>query len=118
MNLRELSEFEKSYLEELIKYDKVLSVAILISQNQHGIDTTGRGVRAAKIFTRQALTGISLRNILPFPSDERDKEEELWDISSIASLSRNILEGFLSMFYFGTEIVSDEEAELRFFILQ
>ena len=115
---RELSEYENSYIDSLKKYDKVLSVAMLISKNQHGIDTTGRGIRAANIFTRQTLAGMSLRSILPFPTSYNDKEEALWDIASVASLSRNILEGFLSIFYFGTESISDEESELRFFILQ
>jgi hypothetical protein len=107
-----------SYLGELKKYDKVLSVAMLVSKNQHGINTTGRGIRATNIFTRQTLACMSLRSILPFPRDDSDKEEALWDIVSIASLTRIILEGFLSLFYFGTETISDEEAELRFFILQ
>jgi len=118
LKLRELSEYEINYLEELKKYDKVLNTAMLISKNQHGIKTTGRGIRATNIFTRQTLSGMSLRSILPFPTNKTDKEEVLWDIASIASLSRNILEGFLSIHYFGTEIISDEEAELRFFILQ
>lgn len=117
-NLRELSEFENNYLDELKKYDKVLSVAMLISKNQHGINTTGRGIRAANIFTRQTLTGMSLRSILPFPTIYNQKEESLWDIASISSLSRNILEGFLSLFYFGTESITDAEAELRLFILK
>lgn len=91
---------------------------MLISRNQHGINTTGRGIRAVRIFTRQTLTGMSLRSILPFPTKQKNKEETLWDIPSIASLSRNILEGYLSILYFGTENVSEEEAELRFFLLQ
>ncbi len=118
MNLRELSEYEKNYLNELKKYDKVLSVAMLISKNQQGIKTTGRGIRATNIFTRQTLAGMSLRSILPFPTNYNDKEGPLWDIASIASLSRNVLEGFLSIYYFGTENISEEEAELRFLILQ
>jgi hypothetical protein len=33
-------------------------------------------------------------------------------------LSRNLIEGYLSLYYFGIERVSDAEAELRFFIAQ
>lgn len=36
----------------------------------------------------------------------------------MASFARNILEGYLSFHYFGIEDISDEEAELRFLILQ
>ena len=116
--LRSLSKLEEAYLAELKEYDAVLNATMLISRNQHGIDTTGRGVRAVKIFTRQTLVGMSLRNILPYPTKDQHHEESTWDICSIASLSRNILEGYLSVLYFGTEIISEPEAELRFFIAQ
>ncbi len=62
---RKLSEFELAYLEELVKYDKVLNTTMLISQNQQEINTTGRGVRASKILTRQTIIAMSLKNILP-----------------------------------------------------
>lgn len=91
---------------------------MIISQNQHGINTTGRGIRAVKIFTRQTLVGMSFRNILPYPTESKDKEDCLWDICSVASLSRNILEGYLSIIYYGTEIISEDDAEFRFLIGQ
>lgn len=112
-----LTEFEKSFLKELKLYDKVVKTTGLVSLNQHGIDTDGRGLRGVRIFTRQTVLGFSLLRILPRPSLKRH-HEELWDISSIASLSRNLMEGYLSLYYFGIEKVSDEEAELRFFIAQ
>ncbi|MFA6978021.1 MAG: hypothetical protein WC209_01760 [Ignavibacteriaceae bacterium] len=116
--IRELSDNELSYLDELGKYDNILSTTMLISQNQGGIDTTGRGVRASKVFTRQTLTGMSLRNILPYPSKYKHQAEESWDIGSIALLSRNIMEGYVSLYYYGIENVTEEDAELRFFLLQ
>lgn len=116
--VRTISEFEKQYLEEMDLYDKVLKTTILISLNQHGIQTDGRGLRGVRIFTRQTLLGISFQRILPRPSILKDRERELWDICSIASLARNIIEGYLSLYYFGIEKVSDEEAELRFLIAQ
>lgn len=115
---RGLTEFEKSYLEEAKLYDKVVKTTALISLNQHGIETDGRGLRSVRIFTRQTILGISLQRILPRPSSTKHYEDELWDICSIASLSRNIMEGYLSLYYFGIERVLDEEAELRFFIAQ
>jgi len=115
---RGLTEFEKSYLEEAKLYDKVVKATALISLNQHGIETDGRGLRGVRIFTRQTILAISLQRIIPRPSSTKHHEDELWDICSIASLSRNIIEGYLSLYYFGIEKVSDEEAELRFFIAQ
>lgn len=71
-----------------------------------------------RIFTRQTVVGLSLQRILPRPSRLTHHEAEFWDVFSIASLSRNLIEGFLSLYYFGIEKISDQEAELRFFIAQ
>jgi len=116
--VRTLSEFEQSYLEELELYGKVIKVTLLISRNQHGINTDGRGVRGMRIFTRQTLVGLSLQRILPRPSALMPQEYELWDTSSIALLARTVVEGYLSLYYFGLEKISSEEAELRFRIAQ
>jgi len=113
-----LTQIETDFIEERTSFDTVLKAIVLISQKQHGINTDGRGVRAVKIFTRQTLTGLSLDKILPSQNFIEDYKEDFWDISSIASLSRNILEGFLSLHFFGLEKVSSNEAELRFFIWQ
>ena len=116
--IREISEREKDYIEELELYDKVVKVTGLISLNQHDIQTDGRGIRAVKIFTRQTLIGLSLGKLLPRTDFSEPDDGELWDVSSIASLSGNMLEGYLSLYYFGIENISESEAELRFFILQ
>lgn len=113
-----MTQIETDYIEERILYNSVLEVTAIISLNQHGIQTDGRGVRAVKIFTRQTLTGLSLDKILPSHKFLENEKEDFWDISSIASLSRNILEGFLSLIFFGLEKITSEEAEIRFFILQ
>jgi hypothetical protein len=112
------SELELSFLAEVKKYDDVLNATKLISRNQHGIMTTGRGLRATRIFTRQTVLGVSLEKILPRPTKKTPLDFFNWDVVSLASFARNILEGYLSFHYFGIEDISNEEAELRFFILQ
>jgi hypothetical protein len=107
-----------AYISQLALYEKVVDTAMVISVNQHGIDTDGRGVRASRIYTRQTLTAISLRTILPHPSAVKPHDSSLWDIGSIASLARNLVEGYLGLHYFGLEGVTESEAELRFFLLQ
>ena len=115
---RNLTENEIEYLEELNLFDNVINVTQTISLNQHGIQTDGRGLRAMKLFTRQTLTGLSLHKLLPRPNKNKSIDEDIWDISSIASLTRNIVEGYISLYYFGIEKISESEAQLRFFILQ
>lgn len=111
--IRPLTDIEKSYLEELHIYEQILKVTIAISKKQHGIKADGRGMRAMKIFTRQTLTAISLRQILAVPSITKHPDAEIWDIASVASLSRNLMEGFTQLHFYGFETVSKEEAELR-----
>ncbi len=113
-----MKQIEKDYIDERALFDIVLQTTALISLNQHGIQTDGRGIRGMKIFTKQTLAGISLEKILPKQNFLNNEKEDFWDTSSIASLSRNIEEGFLSLHFFGLEQVSEEEAELRFFLLQ
>jgi len=115
---RQLTDLEMAFSEEYKKYSKVLAVTTKISLNQHGIDTDGRGIRAVRIFTRQTLSGMSLSKVLPKLSPELDPDSEFWDLCSLASMSRNILEAYLAIYYSGTELISEEEAELRFFIGQ
>lgn len=115
---RPLSKYETDYLDEYDIYRTVLNITIIISYNQGGIKTDGRGIRGMKIFTRQTLTGISLDKLFPIPNHLKTIEEDLWDVTSIAALTRNLIEGYLSLYYFGIEKVSESEAELRFFLLQ
>lgn len=114
--IRPLTHIEKSYLEELDIYDQILRVTMTISKNQHGIEADGRGMRAIKIFTRQTLTGMSLRQILAVPSTTKHPDAEIWDTTSVASLSRNLMEGYIQLHFYGLETISEEEAELRFLI--
>lgn len=100
---RVLSEHEISFLEEVKYFNQVLDFTAQVSLNQGGIDADGRGVRAVKIFTRQTITAFSFSKILPKPKVSTTSDTELWDISSVASLTRNLIEGYLSLNYFGLE---------------
>lgn len=111
-------QVEAPYLEELIKYEEVLDTALELSLNQHDIQTDGRGLRGMKIFTRQTLVAISLSKLLPFFRETNNPEGGFWDVCSVASLTRNLMEGYAALFYSGTEVISEEEAELRFFLGQ
>ncbi len=112
--MTELQNSKKDISEESDYLIEVAKKIILISHNQEGIQTDGRGMRAMKIFTRQTLSTISLLKLLP----SVNKTDEIWDITSFASIKRNIIECFINLYYFGTEKVSESEAELRFFLLQ
>lgn len=112
------NQVEAAYREELVKYEEALDTTMELSLNQHGIQTDGRGLRGMKIFTRQTLVAISLSKLLPFSRGTNDPEGGFWDVCSVASLTRNLMEGYVALFYSGTEVISKEEAELRFFLSQ
>lgn len=113
-----VEQVEAGYREELVKYEEVLDVTMDLSLNQHGIQTDGRGLRAMRVFTRQTLVAISLSKLLPFSRRANDSEGGFWDVCSVASLTRNLMEGYVALFYSGTEVICEEEAELRFFLGQ
>ena len=71
-----------------------------------------------KLFTRQTLSAVSLSRLLPYYRDTTNSDNEFWDVCSVASLTRNLMEGCVALFYSGTEVISAEEAELRFFLSQ
>jgi|SRR5471032_2704916 len=118
MEENNVDQMEAAYREELAKYEEVLDATMDLSMNQHGIQTDGRGLRAMKVFTRQTLVAISLSKLLPFSRKTNDPEDGFWDVCSVASLTRNLMEGYVTLFYSGTEVVGEEEAELRFFLGQ
>jgi hypothetical protein len=97
--MEELTNVKKDLLEEIELLVNVVDRIQVISLNQAGIKTDGRGMRAMKLFTRQTLSAISLLKLLPLNKEEDD----IWDISSFASITRNIIECFINLYYFGTE---------------
>lgn len=111
-------DYLENYQAELSGFHLALRVTLEVSDNQHGIRTDGRGVRAVRIFTRQTMTGLSLNKLLPSEFSEKGGNGSLYDLPSVASLVRNLIEGYLSLCFFGLESIDDDEAELRFFILQ
>jgi hypothetical protein len=100
------------------EFEQVYRVMLAVSDRQGGIQADGRGTRASSIFTRQAGLGVSLRRLLPHQADSKPGEPGGWDIVAIASLSRSLMEGYLALYYYGLESVSEPEADLRFQLLQ
>ncbi|AGJ89570.1 TPA: hypothetical protein ACWW9G_002720 [Klebsiella pneumoniae] len=115
---REHTATEKTYIYLYKQFCRSCEIAMVISLNQGGIKTDGRGLRAANIFTRQVLTAHSLNKLLPVLRNGDDPDMAVWDLTTIALLSRSIMENFQALFFYGTEIISEEEADLRFHILQ
>jgi len=117
-HFRNHTETEKSYIFFYKKFIRVCELATAISLQQGGIETDGRGRRAADIFTRQVLTAHSLEKLLPVLRNGSDPEIVVWDLPTISLVSRSVMENFQALYFYGTEAISEAEADFRFQIFQ
>lgn len=115
---REHTATEKTYISLYEQFYRACEISTVISLNQGGIKTDGRGRRAADIFTRQVLTAHSLKKLLPVLRNGDDPNMTVWDLTTIALVSRSVLENFQALYFYGTENISEVEADLRFHIFQ
>lgn len=118
LHFRNYTAVEKTYMCLYKKFDSACEVATKISLHQGGIETDGRGIRAANIFTRQLLTAYSLKRLLPELRTGSEPDKGIWDVTTIALVSRSIMENFQALYYYGTEAISEVEADFRFHIFQ
>ena len=70
-----------------------------------------------QLFTRLTLTTNSIIHLCPgsrlWPSNQ-----QIWDFTSVASLTRNLIENYHLFYYIAVEPVSDQERGFRFDLLQ
>lgn len=106
-----------SYNEKLIKLENYHDFAIDVTNACGGKKNVPLHlVRANQLFIRMTVSILSLIRLLPnnrhFPA-----EMEFWDLFSIHSLSRNIVESYIIFWYIAVDIIPDDERELRMFLL-
>lgn len=78
-----------SYSEELKIFEKLVVMAISVSDKSGGINTSTLGIEATKIYTRLTLSAMTINAILPRNSVNGHL---LWDFPSVAILGRAFLE--------------------------
>jgi len=66
------------------------------------------------LFSKILLHILSILRILPHSSFSKGNSKQIWDVSSIAVLSRTVIESYLSFFYLSIDNIPDTERELRF----
>lgn len=94
--------------------EKLCKNAMVISQNAANIKATWFMVEASIIFVKIVFTSIAILRFIPeskyFSSVCGMK---IWDITSIAFLTRNLIETYLALYYIAIDDVSVDEKELR-----
>lgn len=100
------------YRRELAWAEELLKIAMHVSAASGGIDTTGRNIRTAQVYTRLVVSMYTFVRVLPGNFITKDAAP-FWDWGSIAALARALLESYNVLFYVGLDSVSEEEHEFR-----
>ena len=107
------SNHREEYETLLVQYDRVISACTAISQGASGRKVnTQRDYYASILFVRLCAIGISLLILCPGNRLSRTLFEH-WDLTAIATITRNLIDCFVTFFYLGDKAVSDCEWECR-----
>lgn len=105
------------YKKTLGAFDKILTEATVVSQTCAGKQAQARSWWATVLFTRFCTTGVSLISLCP-RSRFSGRLIDHYDFGSIASLTRNLLECYLALFYLCIEQIPEDEWIARLCLLQ
>lgn len=69
---------------------------------------------ASLVFTKNLAHIYSLDKLLPNLS----KQNELWDLSSLSTIARSIIDAYYVMYYIAFDSIEDKQKEFRFLLFQ
>jgi len=103
----------EEYERALANFDVLVSASTVISQGASGRPAeSGRHYHASLLYTR--LCGWEISILLNLPGNRLLVSKfEHWDFSTIASLSRDLIECYLAFFYLCVEPIGEDEWECR-----
>lgn len=97
-------------MNNLEQYEAMVPELIRLSAHPAGSNGSWLEMQACAVLTKIGLTALSSLYFIPGSSRFNG---ELWDISTLATLSRSIFETYCILHYFTDEGISEEEQELR-----
>lgn len=115
MNTTEISE-EELYSSALGDFSAIVEQAIAMSHATANHRVDERRVLASVLFTRLCVLSVSIISLCP--GNKLNPWTKHWDFSAVASLSRNLFEGALLLYYFAFDEVGDVEWEARIKVMQ
>lgn len=102
----------KQYAAIHEKYCSLIEKCIESSQNFADIPSpSGAHFYASILFTKMCTYSVSIKKLSPDPC--YIGKEVHWDFGSVASLTRNLIECYLSFFYLCIETCPEEEWDAR-----
>lgn len=102
-----------TYEEALANYDSLVSKCTNVSTSCAGIPSpTSQHYYASLLFTKLCTTSVSLLHLVPHNRLTINLIDH-WDYSSIASLTRNLVDCYLAFFYLCIDAVDEKEWDCR-----
>ena len=105
----------ETYKKDLACIEQLCITACTLSKNTSGKSMDKWEIaEVTSIFHRICLTSIALLKLLPYSCYySLLPDPELWDLPSVATLTRSLIETYHAFFYIAIEKISDEESTFR-----
>lgn len=106
------------YLSSVKKLELVFQFCVRLSKETQGRIVENRKVEvASQIFTKILLHFSSLLKLVPKSKYSNSNPDlEIWDYTSIAILTRAIIDAYYVMYYLTIDDVDDDENDFRFLV--
>ncbi|SRR5258706_3329653 len=102
-------------MKQVEDLETLCELAMQMSERTTNRQVTAWQIKEASlIFAKQVMTCISLLRLIPASTYFSPAKGHLpWDLSSVATLTRNIIETYLTLFYLAVENVDQDERAFR-----
>ena len=106
------------YLRTLNDFESLCETAINLSNSTQGREVdTWREEYASYIFSKVCLTTMSILKLLPESSlYTKINNFDVWDISSVCTLARSLIETFFVFYYVAIDEADKDELDFRFIL--
>ncbi|PKH88261.1 DUF5677 domain-containing protein [Colwellia sp. Bg11-28] len=103
------------YKKQVDDLYQLTQIGLKLSKSVNGRQTTEWSHEyASHIYVKILLHIISIQRLLPDSNYfERNAPERVWDIASISSLTRSVIDAYLTMFYLTFDAIPEIEHEFR-----
>ena len=113
-----MGETQDRYRRAFEEAEQVLNAAFTLSVNTQGREVQDRGSEVgALLFAKLCSHARAMLSLAPIaPLGRKPPLMELWDVSSMAVLSRAVIDTYYVFFYLSVEEVEKELREFRFLV--
>jgi len=113
-----MSDIKQKYLNTLADLEHITATAMTLSLETHDREVESwRKQYCSYIFTKLIMHAQAILLVRPNLERQLDKyESDIWDISSLAALTRAIVDSYYVFFYLGLDQANEDELEFRFYL--